>query len=392
MKKILKLLIVIALLFSFSVNAKEKVTLYFFHGDGCPHCAEEQTDLIEELKKDETINVVEIEVWHDNENKELLEKVINAYGTRSGVPYNVIGDTTIIGYSEANGEKIKRAINYYKEHDYTDEIQKIKNGEKVKINDQFSKEEEKTDEEQTIDVPIIGKINLKNISIMSAAVLIGLVDGFNPCAMWVLLFLITTLISLKDRKRLILLGSIFLLTSGFVYFLIMFSWLNIVVSVSTSLVFRFLIAIFAIVAGIYNLYNFYKGLKSDDGCEVIDKKKRKDIFKKIKKFTHEKSLLLAILGIMLLAVSVNIVELLCSAGLPLVFSELLLLNNITGVKAIGYDLVYIIFFLLDDFIVFIIALKTLDVVGVSTKFNKYSHLIGGIIMILIGAYLLIQAL
>ena len=392
MKKILKLLIVIALLFSFSVSAKEKVTLYFFHGDGCPHCVEEQTDLIEELKKDETINVVEIEVWHDNENKELLEKVINAYGTRSGVPYNVIGDTTIIGYSEANGEKIKRAINYYKEHDYTDEIQKIKNGEKVKINDQFSKEEEKTDEEQTIDVPIIGKINLKNISIMSAAVLIGLVDGFNPCAMWVLLFLITTLISLKDRKRLILLGSIFLLTSGFVYFLIMFSWLNIVVSVSTSLVFRFLIAIFAIVAGIYNLYNFYKGLKSDDGCEVIDKKKRKDIFKKIKKFTHEKSLLLAILGIMLLAVSVNIVELLCSAGLPLVFSELLLLNNITGVKAIGYDLVYIIFFLLDDFIVFIIALKTLDVVGVSTKFNKYSHLIGGIIMILIGAYLLIQSL
>ncbi len=392
MKKILKLLIVIALLFSFSVSAKEKVTLYFFHGDGCPHCAEEQTDLIEELKKDETINVVEIEVWHDNENKELLEKVINAYGTRSGVPYNVIGDTTIIGYSEANGEKIKRAINYYKEHDYTDEIQKIKNGEKVKINDQFSKEEEKTDEEQTIDVPIIGKINLKNISVMSAAVLIGLVDGFNPCAMWVLLFLITTLISLKDRKRLILLGSIFLLTSGFVYFLIMFSWLNIVVSVSTSLVFRFLIAIFAIVAGIYNLYNFYKGLKSDDGCEVIDKKKRKDIFKKIKKFTHEKSLLLAILGIMLLAVSVNIVELLCSAGLPLVFSELLLLNNITGVKAIGYDLVYIIFFLLDDFIVFIIALKTLDVVGVSTKFNKYSHLIGGIIMILIGAYLLIQSL
>ncbi|MBR2711409.1 MAG: hypothetical protein IKE89_02955 [Bacilli bacterium] len=392
MKKILKLLIVIALLFSFSVSAKEKVTLYFFHGDGCPHCAEEQTDLIEELKKDETINVVEIEVWHDNENKELLEKVINTYGTRSGVPYNVIGDTTIIGYSEANGEKIKRAINYYKEHDYTDEIQKIKNGEKVKINDQFSKEEEKTDEEQTIDVPIIGKINLKNISVMSAAVLIGLVDGFNPCAMWILLFLITTLISLKDRKRLILLGSIFLLTSGFVYFLIMFSWLNIVVSVSTSLVFRFLIAIFAIVAGIYNLYNFYKGLKSDDGCEVIDKKKRKDIFKKIKKFTHEKSLLLAILGIMLLAVSVNIVELLCSAGLPLVFSELLLLNNITGVKAIGYDLVYIIFFLLDDFIVFIIALKTLDVVGVSTKFNKYSHLIGGIIMILIGAYLLIQSL
>ena len=390
MKKILKIFIILTLLFSFSVNAKEKVTLYFFHGDGCPHCAEEQTDLIDDLKKDSSINVEEIEVWHDSENKELLDKVISAYGSRSGVPYNVIGDTTIIGYSEANGEKIKRAIEYYKTHEYTDEIKKIKNGEMVQINDQFSKEEEKTDQEQTIDVPIIGKVNLKNISIMSAAVLIGLVDGFNPCAMWVLLFLITTLISLKDKKRLLLLGSIFLLTSGFVYFLIMFSWLNIVVSVSTSIIFRYLIGIFAIGAGIYNLYNFLKGLKSDDGCEVVDKKKRKDIFKKIKKFTHEKSLLLAILGIMLLAVSVNIVELLCSAGLPLIFSELLLINNVTGVKAIGYDLIYILFFMLDDFIVFIIALKTLDVVGISTKFNKYSHLIGGLIMLLIGILLLVN--
>lgn len=390
MKKILKIFIIFSLLFSFSVNAKEKVTLYFFHGDGCPHCAEEQTDLIDDLKKDSSINVEEIEVWHDSENKELLDKVISAYGSRSGVPYNVIGDTTIIGYSESNGEKIKRAIEYYKTHEYTDEIKKIKNGETVQINDQFSKEEEKTDQEQTIDVPIIGKVNLKNISIMSAAVLIGLVDGFNPCAMWVLLFLITTLISLKDKKRLLLLGSIFLLTSGFVYFLIMFSWLNIVVSVSTSIIFRYLIGIFAIGAGIYNLYNFLKGLKSDDGCEVVDKKKRKDIFKKIKKFTHEKSLLLAILGVMLLAVSVNIVELLCSAGLPLIFSELLLINNVTGIKAIGYDLIYIIFFMLDDFIVFIIALKTLDVVGISTKFNKYSHLIGGLIMLLIGILLLVN--
>ncbi len=390
MKKILKIFIIFSLLFSFSVNAKEKVTLYFFHGDGCPHCAEEQTDLIDDLKKDSSINVEEIEVWHDSENKELLDKVISAYGSRSGVPYNVIGDTTIIGYSESNGEKIKRAIEYYKTHEYTDEIKKIKNGEKVQINDQFSKEEEKTDQEQTIDVPIIGKVNLKNISIMSAAVLIGLVDGFNPCAMWVLLFLITTLISLKDKKRLLLLGSIFLLTSGLVYFIIMFSWLNIVVSVTTSIIFRFLIGIFAIGAGIYNLYNFNKERKKDDGCVVVNKKERKSILTRIKKFTKEKSLFLAILGIITLAISVNIVELLCSAGLPLVFSELLAINNITGLKAVLYDLIYVFFFMLDDFIIFLIAVKTMDVVGISTKYNKYSHLIGGIIMLLLGLLLIFK--
>ena len=208
--------------------------------------------------------------------------------------------------------------------------------------------------------------------------------------MWVLLFLITTLIGMKDKKRMIILCSIFLLTSGLFYFLMMFSWLHIVVSMSTSLIIRNIIAIFALGAGIYNLYNFYKNLKTDDGCEVVDKKKRKDIFKRITKFTHEKSLLIAICGIIILAISVNLVELLCSAGLPVVFSELLAINNISGAKAVLYDLVYVFFFLLDDIIVFAIAIKTMDVVGISSKYNKYSHLIAGIIMLLIGILLLFK--
>ena len=208
--------------------------------------------------------------------------------------------------------------------------------------------------------------------------------------MWVLLFLITTLIGMKDRKKMIILCSVFLLTSGLIYFLLMFSWLNIIINVSTSIIIRNLIALFALGAGIYNLYTFNKNRKADAGCEVVDKKKRKSIFEKIKKFTREKSLFLSIIGIMTLAVSVNIVELLCSAGLPVVFSELLVINNISGTKAILYDLLYIFFFLLDDLIVFIIAIKTMDVVGISSKYNKYSHLIAGIIMLLIGILLLFK--
>ena len=222
------------------------------------------------------------------------------------------------------------------------------------------------------------------------SVVLGLVDGFNPCAMWVLLFLITTLIGMKDKKRMIILCSTFLFTSGLVYFLLMFSWLNIVINISTSIIIRNIIALFALGAGVYNLYNFYKNLKTDDGCEVVDKKKRKDIFRRIKKFTKEKSLFIAIIGIMALAVSVNIVELLCSAGLPVVFSELLVINNISPAKAVLYDLIYILFFLLDDIIIFCIAIKTMDVVGISSKYNKYSHLIAGIIMLLIGILLLFK--
>ena len=393
MKRILKLLLVTIFIFliSFSVQAKEKVTLYFFYGDGCPHCAEEEKVLLPELEKDKDLKIVKLETWYNEENMKLLDKVNETYNLKSrGVPCNIIGDTAISGYNEYNANKIKRAIAYYKENNYVDNIEKIKNNEKVTINDKFDKEEDKTDKENTIDVPLIGKFNVKNVSISTAAVLIGLVDGFNPCAMWVLLFLISTLIGMKDRKKMLILGFTFLLTSGLVYFIIMFSWLNIVVSVSTSIIFRTLIAIFAVVAGIYNLYNYYKSLKEDDGCEVVSKEKRKTIFKRIRKFTHEKRFIIAILGIMALAISVNIIELLCSAGLPVVFSELLAINNISGTKAILYNILYIIFFMLDDIVVFLLAVKTMDVVGFSTKYNKYSHLLGGLIMLLIGLLLILK--
>ena len=93
---------------------------------------------------------------------------------------------------------------------------------------------------------------------------------------------------------------------------------------------------------------------------------------------------------MVLAISVNIVELACSAGLPLVFTQLLAINNITGIKAFFYILIYILFFLLDDLVVFFIAMFTLNLKGISTKFNKYSHLIGGILMLLIGILMIFK--
>lgn len=393
MKKIIKLLLIVIMIFSwFNVSAKEKIKLYLFYGDGCPHCAEEESSLLPELEKDEDLEIVKYEVWYDKENSKLLDNVVKVFNGRSGVPFNVIGDTTIIGYSDSNKNKILRAIDYYKNNSdkYRDVVKKIHDGEEVTINDTFEKEEKKSDKESTIDVPIFGKFNVKNISLTSAAVLIGLVDGFNPCAMWVLLFLLTSLIGMKNKRRMFILGSIFLLTSGLVYFIIMFSWLNVVVSVTASVIFRILIGLFALGAGIYNINNYCKEKKKDDGCSVVDKKERKNIIGKIKKFTKEKSLFLAILGVMALAVSVNIVELLCSAGLPLVFSELLAINNISGLKAVLYDLIYIFFFMLDDFIIFLIAIKTMDVVGISTKYSKYSHLVGGIIMLLIGLLLLFK--
>lgn len=376
-------------LFPFDTLAKENnVTIYFFHGDGCPHCAAEE----EYLKKLDDVKIVRYEVWYDSSNEEFMQKVKDSFGIeKSGVPLTIIGNSYFIGYSESSDETFNRAINYYKKSDkYVDQVKKIKNDtfNKDELVDYFDMEDRKSNESLSLNIPIIGKVNLKAISISSAAVIIGFIDGFNPCAMWVLLFLISMLIGMKNKKRMWALGITFLVTSALVYMIIMFSWLNIVVRLSTSILIRNIIAIVAIIGGLINLKSYVTSNSS--GCEVVDDNKRKKIFSEIKKFTHEKSFLFALAGVVVLAISVNMIELACSAGLPLVFTQLLAVNNITDFAGFIYTLIYIFFFLIDDLLVFFIAMATMKVTGISTKYNKYSHLIGGIIMLIIGVLLMVK--
>ena len=394
MKRIVKLLLVfiITLVFPLFVNAKEKTTLYLFHGDGCPHCAEEIKFLNSIEGKYKDLEIVKYEVWYNEENAELLKKVEEGFDiARSGVPTTVIGDIMIQGYSSNTASKIQRAIAFYENHDYIDQIEKIKNGtfNKEELKDDFSEEEKETDDSMTIKVPLLGKTNLKRVSLVSAAVIIGLIDGFNPCAMWILLFLISVLIGMKNRKRMWALGLTFLTTSAVVYMLIMLSWIEIAVKITTVIWVRNIIAVVALIGAIINIRSYIKSRKTS-GCEVVDDKKRKNIISKIKKFTSEKSFILALIGVMGLAISVNLVELACSAGLPLVFTELLALNNVSNSMKFMYTLLYIVFFLIDDLIVFFIAMFTMKITGISSKYNKYSHLLGGIIMLLIGILLILK--
>ena len=108
------------------------------------------------------------------------------------------------------------------------------------------------------------------------------------------------------------------------------------------------------------------------------------------KITKEKHIIIAALGIMLLAASVNIIEMMCSVGLPLLFTQILSMNSLSTPEYLLYMFVYILFFLIDDIIIFVISMITLKVTGISTKYAKYSHLIGGIIMIIIGVLLIVK--
>ena len=160
----------------------------------------------------------------------------------------------MVGYSEETANVIKRAIDFFYENEYKDVVSQIKDDTYVDdgSESEFLKREAETDKDMTVKVPFYKKINLKKVSLTTAAVVIGLIDGFNPCAMWVLLFLISVLIGMKDKKRMWILGLAFLLTSALVYALIMLSWIQIVVKMTTVISIRRIIAIAALIGGFFN--------------------------------------------------------------------------------------------------------------------------------------------
>ena len=209
--------------------------------------------------------------------------------------------------------------------------------------------------------------------------------------MWILIFLITMLFNMKDRKKMWILGLTFILTSGIVYLIFMLAWLNLATFISKIAFIRLLIAVIALVVGLINVYKYIDSLKKkDEGCDVVDKKDRKKIMEKIISITHEKKFIIALLGIMVLAASVNIIELMCSIGIPLLFTQILAMNNLSTFSYMIYMFIYIFFFLIDDIVIFVISMVTLKVTGLSTKYTKYSHLVGGIIMLIIGLLLIIK--
>jgi len=376
-------LIIIALVFlliPFKAEAKE-LTINLFYGKECPHCEDEQKYL-DTLKKQygDNIEIKKYEVWHDSDNNDLLTKVRKSLKNEdTGVPYTVIGTYGFTGYSADTADKIRNLVKDNIKEPIPDIIDDVKEGKEIsKI---------KKIDNSDITVPILGKVDAKTVSLPLLAVVIGLADGFNPCAMWVLLFLISMLLGMKNRKRMWMLGITFILTSAVMYTLFMVAWLHIAASAMQQVVLRTLIAIVAIIAGGYNLNKYFK---VPDGCTVTNKKQRKQILEKIKKFTKEKSLILALVGVITLAVTVNLVELACSAGLPLLFTSVLAMNDLNVFEYSLNIFIYILFFLLDDIIVFLIAMKTTEVTGLSTKYGKYSSLIGGILMLLIGALLILK--
>ena len=397
MKLIKKILLILILLFSCNVVEAKKISVYLFHNSDCVHCKAE-IKFLDEIKDKYDIKIYKYEVTHNEKNYETLKKVrklMNDEGKT--VPFTVIGNTTFVGFTEIQSFQIEKAITEYQTEPYCDKVGLLLGHTEDTSECGNYKPEKETDSKMKL--PLIGEVDVKEFSLPIISIVIGLVDGFNPCAMWVLIFLLSILIGMKNRKKMWALGLTFIMTSAGVYLLIMLAWLNIVASFTTIRWLQIIIAIVALIASFINIRSYLKARKEDDGCTVTDAASRKKIVGKIKKIANLEAesenkkrfaFLLAILGVIALAISVNVIELACSAGLPLIFTQILAMNKVTSIAKLIYILLYILFFMIDDIIIFVIAMFTFKVTGISTKYTKYSHLIGGIIMLLIGLLMILK--
>ena len=341
-----------------------KINLYLFHSADCSHCAQEIKWLNSNIKDEykDYLNIYMFEVTYNEDNDKLMELAADRLGVSSeSVPLTIIGSKTYVGYSDATASRIETQIKKYAEFDADD----------------------------TVKIPILGNINMRDVSIPVVAVVLGFIDGFNPCAMWILLFLINMFFGMKDRKKAWILGMVFLLVSGLVYFLSMLG-INFVIGIATINWMKKIIALFILGAGIFNFRKYLKTRKEEAGCTVVDAKKRRKLTSKIKKIMNSKTFLLSLLGIITLAVSVNLIELACSLGFPLIFTEILSINNIKGVLRIIYLIIYIFFYMIDDMVVFGVSMITVEATGITNKYNKLCTLVSAVIMIIIGLLLLFK--
>lgn len=412
LKKIFLTIIIVASFWGLSAQAadKNKIDLYFFYGQGCPHCAKEEIFLAKLEKEKTNLSIHRYEVWHSKENADLLAKIAKSINLNvSGVPILFVGTENVVGYGsdESTGRDILKTIKYFEDYGCTDIIAPIIGNVVSEKTDcihecaggpdcphdcgcsaETNETTEATKAPEAVNVPFFGEIKIKNVSLPVLTILIGVVDGFNPCAMWVLIFLISLLLKMENRRRMWILGMAFIGTSGAVYFLFLSAWLNLFMFIGYVAWIRFLIALVALGSGGYHLYDYWKN--RNGGCLVEGNEKRRSVFEKIRNIIAEKNFYLALLGIILLAIAINMVELVCSIGLPAVYTQVLTLAHLPAWQYYAYLLLYIFFFIIDDMIVFLLAMKTLQIKAISSKYSRWSGLVGGIVMLIIGLLLIFK--
>ncbi len=370
-------LIVVGIVAGFTSRGMSDIgDINFFYLPGCSHC-EEQEPFNKKLEAKYSINITR----HDctvPQAYSLLSQMLAERGVEDepAFPITIFGNQVFGGWEseQTTGRAIEEAL------------QQCLAG-----NCPEPAGDTGGDNGGEVNLPIIGKIDPAGYSLLGLAVVLGLVDGFNPCAMWVLVYLISLVATLRDRRRIWLIVGSFVLASGILYFVFMAAQLT-----GFQLVGRLLgyvkpvtivIGLVALGGGILQMKEFVQ-TKGAIVCKVTDQDSRAKTMTRAQKIVSSPITLGTIVGIIALAFVVNSVEFACSWVVPTTFTGALSQASLTTFQRYAYILVYDVFFMIDDTIIFgTAALAASSSLG--ERYARYTRPVGGTILIVLGMLLLV---
>lgn len=342
--------------------------LYLFWGDGCPHCAAEK-EFLRDLEQEFPELVIEqYEVWYDLEARQRFIDTMLALGEEArSVPTTIFGGHLWIGFNDAIADEI------------TAVAASMFGSEPV---------DEPATTGQSITLPFIGAVQVENMGLLPATLAIALVDGFNPCSLWALSILLALVLRSGSRRRVLAVGGMFLIVTTVLYGLFIGGLYGALSYASSATWIRVVMAVIALGFGLINLKDFM-WFKRGLSLSIPERAKPK-LYARMRAVSDPDRPLPGVLaGTAGLAIGVSLLETPCTAGYPLLWSNLLAENAVGFAEAAGLFAAYMLVFLIDELAVFGTAVVAMRAAKLQERGGRVLKLVSGVLMVTLAVTLIV---
>ncbi|BCO27591.1 hypothetical protein MIZ03_2480 [Rhodoferax lithotrophicus] len=353
---------------------------------GCLHCAKAEAFLARLQQEQPALHIVIRDISLEPAAMARLQQLVASHEQVSvRVPAFAVGGQLIVGYSEeaATDQLIRASLAH------AASVQNpVAAGCEVAKTDVCRRDaSEPVPQPEAFAIQFFGQtLALEQIGLPLFTLAMGLLDGFNPCSMWVLLLMISFLAPLNNRPRMLAIAGTFVAVEGIAYFLFMSAWLNLFLWVGLSRASEIIIATLALLAGAIHLKDFWHlgwGVSLS-----IPASAKPGIYARLRRILQAENLSAALIGTVILAVLVQIVEFMCTSGFPALFTRILTLRQLDSLSYYGYLLLYDAAYMLDDVIILTIGVVTLSQHRLQEREGRWLKLLSGLVMVTLGLYLL----
>jgi hypothetical protein len=239
----------------------------------------------------------------------------------------------------------------------------------------------------TVNLPFVGTVDAQAFSLPVLPLVLAGMDAFNPCAFFVLLFLLSLLVHAKSRTRMAIVGGTFVLFSGIVYFVFMAAWLNVFLFAGELRVITIIAGLLALTVAALNIKDYF-WFKAGPSLSIPDSAKP-GLFKRMRDVVTTGSMGPMLASTVLLALVANSYELLCTAGFPMVYTRALTLASLESWQYYAWLAAYNVIYVIPLLAIVVVFTRTMGARKLSETEGRLLKLISGFMMLGFGLVLLV---